>query len=91
MSRLSSEIWEAVKFYTETLGFKISSNYKTDGSRGITEIAFLSLGTTSLEQLEFPKAASISQQPHIDYMIAITVDDLDAAIKYLKENVVNIT
>jgi len=83
---------ESVKFYTEVLGFKHKSGHKMDGSRGITEIVFLTLGNTSLELLEFPDAAPIPTQPHIGYrMMAITVDDMPAAIKHLKKHGVKIT
>jgi catechol 2,3-dioxygenase-like lactoylglutathione lyase family enzyme len=83
---------ETVKFYTEVLGFKPKSSHKMDGSRGITEITFLTLGDTSLELLEFPDAAPIPPQPHVGYrMMAITVDDMPAAIAHLKRHEVKIT
>ena len=81
----------SVKFYTEILGFKVISQHKMDGSRGITKIVFMKLGDTSLELLEFPDAEPISEKPQIGYrMIAITVDDMPSAIKYLREKGVTI-
>ena len=82
---------ESVKFYTEILGFEVTSQHKMDGSRGITEIVFMKLGDTSLELLEFPDAEPISEKPQVGYrMMAITVDDMPSAIKYLKEKGVTI-
>ena len=82
----------SVKFYTEVLGFEVTSQYKMDGSRGITEIVFMMLGDTSLELLEFPDAEPISEKPQVGYrMMAITVDDMPSAIKYLREKGVTIS
>ena len=82
----------SVKFYTEILGFQVTSQHKMDGSRGITEIVFMKLGDTSLELLEFPDAEPISENPQVGYrMMAITVDDMPSAIKYLKEKGVTIS
>ena len=76
----------SVKFYTEILGFQVTSQHKMDGSRGITEIVFMKLGDTSLELLEFPDAEPISEKPQVGYrMMAITVDDMPSAIMYLRE------
>jgi catechol 2,3-dioxygenase-like lactoylglutathione lyase family enzyme len=83
---------ESVEFYTEILGFEMKSSHKMDGSRGITEIVYLSLGETTLELLEFPNAGNIPDQIHVGYrMMAITVDDMDAAIEYLKKKGVTIS
>ncbi len=82
----------SVKFYTEILGFEVTSQHKMDGSRGITEISFLKLGDTSLELLEFPDAEPIPAKPQVGYrMMAITVDDMPKAIAYLKEKGVTIS
>ena len=82
----------SVKFYTEILGFQVTSQHKMDGSRGITEIVFMKLGDTSLELLEFPDAEPNSENPQVGYrMMAITVDDMPSAIKYLKEKGVTIS
>jgi lactoylglutathione lyase len=82
----------SIKFYTEILGFELTSNHKMDGSRGITEISFLKLGDTSLELLEFPDAEPIPSKPQVGYrMMAITVDDMPKAIAYLKKNGVTVS
>jgi lactoylglutathione lyase len=82
----------SVKFYTEILGFQVTSQHKMDGSRDITEIVFMKLGDTSLELLEFPDAEPISEKPQVGYrMMAITVNDMPSAIKYLKEKGVTIS
>ncbi|MBC8463087.1 VOC family protein [Candidatus Bathyarchaeota archaeon] len=82
----------SVKFYTEILGFEVTSQHKMDGSRGITEIVFMKLGDTSLELLEVPNAEPIPEKPQVGYrMMAITVDDMPSAIKYLKEKGVTIS
>ena len=82
----------SIKFYTEILGFELTSNHKMDGSRDITEISFLKLGDTILELLEFPDAEPIPSKPQVGYrMMAITVDDIPKAIVYLKEKGVTIS
>lgn len=82
----------SVKFYTEILGYQVTSQHKMDGSWDITEIVFMKLGDTSLELLEFPDAELISEKPQVGYrMMNITVDDMPSAIKYLKEKGVTIS
>jgi glyoxylase I family protein len=55
-------IEESLEFYTEILGFKIKSRRKPQmsvsslGKSGATELAYLTLGNTTLELLEFPDA-----------------------------------
>ena len=83
---------ESLKFYTEIIGFKLIRRSKLDGSTGITEIAHLSLGDTRIELLEIPDAAPLPDQPYVGYrMMAIIVEDMDSAIKYLREHNVEIT
>ena len=89
---ITRDMARSIKFYTEILGFELTSNHKMDGSRGITEISFLKLGDTSLELLEFPDAEPIPSKPQVGYrMMAITVDDMPSAIAYLKEKGVTIS
>jgi catechol 2,3-dioxygenase-like lactoylglutathione lyase family enzyme len=88
---ITRDMTGSIEFYTEVLGFEVTSQHKMDGSRGITEISFLKLGDTSLELLEFPDAEPIPEKPQVGYrMMAITVDDMPAAIAYLKEKGVTI-
>ncbi len=76
----------SVKFYTEILGFEVTSQHKMDGSKGITEIVFMKLGDTNLELLEFPNAEPIPEKPQVGYrMMEITVDDMPSVIAYLKD------
>ena len=83
---------ESIKFYTEVLGFEVKSSRKMDGSRGVTEIAFLTLGESTLELLEFPDAAPIPEQPCVGYrMMSVTVDDMQAANEHLKKHGVTIS
>ncbi len=89
---VTRDMKESVKFYTEVLGFKLKSSRKMDGSRGVTEIAFLTLGDSMLELLEFPEAKPIPEQPYVGYrMMAIAVDDMSSAIAYLKKHGVTIS
>jgi lactoylglutathione lyase len=82
----------SVKFYTEILGFEVTSQHKMDGSKGITEIVFMKLGDTNLELLEFPNAESIPEKPQVGCrMMAITVDDMPSVIAYLKDKGVTIS
>ena len=78
---------ESVEFYTNILGFKMKSSFKPRmrvssllGSRARI-IVYLTLGDTTLELLEFPKAGPIPSQPPVGYrMMAVSVDDMHAAI-----------
>ncbi len=82
----------SVKFYTEILGFEVTSQHKMDGSKGITEIVFMKLGDTNLELLKFPNAEPITEKPQVGYrMMAITVDDMPSVIAYLKDKGVTIS
>ena len=45
-----------------------------------------------MELLEFPKAGPIPSQPHVGYrMMAVTVDDMHAAIEHLRKHGVTIS
>ena len=91
-------IEESLEFYTEILGFKIKSRRKPQmsvsslGKSGATELAYLTLGNTTLELLEFPDAEPIPNHPHIGYrMMALSVDDMDVAIDHLRKHEVTIS
>lgn len=78
---------ESIRFYTQNLGFRVKSRRKFDGSRGMTEIAYLSLGDSVLELLEFPDAKPILDEgPQVGpRMFALSVDDMDLEIERLEK------
>ena len=82
---------ESIKFYTEIIGFKII-NRKKIGNRGVSEVAHLSLNNSRLELIEIENAAPVHEQPHVGYsMMALIVDDMEKAVKHLKDNDVKFT
>ena len=82
---------ESLTFYTEILGFKLERKKTIVTDFGSTVIAHLSLNGYGLELIEINKELLIPKSPYLGYrMMALTVDDMDNAIKYLKENGVTI-
>jgi catechol 2,3-dioxygenase-like lactoylglutathione lyase family enzyme len=55
----------SIVFYSEVLGFQIKSRRQLDGSRGITEIAFLSIGDSVLEIVECPDAIPLDEERRV--------------------------
>lgn len=78
---------KTLDFYTQIIGFKLISRRKMErpGSP-IREIAFIGLGDSKVELLSMENAASRSTFPaQVGYRsIAIEVENMDEAIKYLK-------
>lgn len=78
-----------VKFYTEVLGFTVRSRDRIEGSPlGVPMgLVYLDLGGTTVELLSYA-GASVEPAPrneHLGYrMMALEVDDMQAAIEYLK-------
>ncbi len=89
---VSGNIQRSIDFYTGILNFKIKAREKTDAPQ-IEEIVYLELGNTVIELLSVknPRPAS-KEQWQIGYrLIALEVEDMDSAIKYLKGKGVEIT
>ena len=66
--------------------FSVQRRRKFDGNTGMTEIAFLKLGDSMLELLEFPNAREISEDdPQVGVrMFALRVANMDDEIERLK-------
>lgn len=78
------DIETSIKFYTETLGFKLRKRFCEKESS--VNIAFITVGDLELEILEFPKWAgnvddSVQNFPHLSF----TVEDADATMKELMQ------
>jgi glyoxylase I family protein len=80
----SGDLERSIRFYQEMFGFVLKERIKPSLPE-IKEIAFLTLGDTMIEMLTFKNAAPPSSGPQIGFRsMAIEVDDMDLAIKYLK-------
>ncbi len=83
---------QTIKFYTETFGFKIKDRMKVPPGELFREVIFLTLGDTMLEILDYPAKSPIAKNPQVSYrMLAVEVEDMDQAVKYLKEKGIAIT
>lgn len=84
---VTKDIEKSIKFYVGILKFSIQSKHKFDGSGGMTEIAFLKLGDSMLELLEFPNAQEhIGGTPQVGVrMFALRLKDMDKELENLKK------
>jgi glyoxylase I family protein len=77
----------AVAFYTEVLGFRVRSRASVPATPlGPLEIAYLELGGTTVELMCYPHADPSPREAgeRLGWrMMAIEVDDMDAALAYL--------
>ena len=77
----------AVKFYTEVLGFKVRARDQVPSPLGPLDLVYLDLGGTTIELMCYPDAtvAPPLRGDRLGYrMMAIEVDDMDAALAELK-------
>ena len=80
----------AVAFYTDILGFRVRERQRVPASAlGPLELVYLELGGTTVELMCYPQADPPPQPreagERLGYrMIALEVDDMDAALAYLK-------
>jgi len=89
---IPENIDRTIEFYVSVLGFKIRERFPVP-MVPIKEIAYLELGSTVIEliSVEKPEAASKNQWKAGYRAIAIEVDDMDAAINYLKSKGIAVT
>jgi glyoxylase I family protein len=78
-----------VAFYTEVLGFKLRARDQVPvpGADAKLNLAYLELGGTTVELLSYEgvKVAPAPTEEHLGYrMIALEVEDMNAAIEFLK-------
>ncbi len=83
---VSANMDRTLNFYTEILGFKVQTRRKVERPP-TEEIAFIELGGTLLEVFAIKEPAPVSKEA---WQIgcrrfAIEVDDMNAAIAYLKD------
>ena len=89
---IPQDLEKTIDFYTTILGFKIRQRQKVNAFP-LEEVVYLELNGTVIEFLKVKNPAPPSVNPwQIGYrMIALEVDDMDNAIKYLKSKGVDIT
>ena len=82
----------AINFYTDVLGFKVRTRQKVSAPP-MEEVAYLDLNGTTVEMLSVTPVAPATADPwRPGYRaIALEVDDMDQAVKYLKGKGVDIT
>ena len=78
-----------IQFYTDVLGFKVRSRDHVErSSAGVPmNLAYLELGGTTVELISYEGATlkPAPDEPHLGYnMIALEVEDMQAAIAFLK-------
>lgn len=87
----SGNLERSIRFYNEVFGF-VPKERKKSSSPEIEEIAFLTLGDTMLELLAIKNSAPPPKGAQVGFrMMAIEVDDMDRAIKYLKDKGVEVS
>ena len=84
---VTDQLDRMVQFYTDVLGFKLRSKDRVEGGAAALQLAYLDLGGTTVELIAFEGATMPPAQAgeHLGYrMIALEVEDMDAALAYLK-------
>ncbi len=89
---IPQDLEKTIVFYTTILGFKIRQRQKVEASP-LEEVVYLELNDTVIELLKVKNPVTGPMDPwQIGYrMIALEVEDMDSAIKYLKSKGVDIT
>jgi len=81
---------QSMKFFTEILGFKFKERM-TVNKPPLKEVAFLTLGDTMLELLSYENPAPPAACQVGYCAMAVEVDSMDEAIKYLKTKGIAVT
>ena len=86
---LTADPERAIAFYTGVLGFKVRARDRVPNTPlGPLELAYLDLGGTTIELMTYPEARPAAREPgeRLGYrMMALEVEDMDAALAALKE------
>jgi len=86
---LTANSERAIAFYTGVLGFKVRARDRVPNTPlGPLELAYLDLGGTTIELMTYPEAKPAACEPgeRLGYrMMALEVEDMDAALAALKE------
>ncbi len=82
---ISGDAEKTVKFFTDILGFSVKERMKLNFPP-VKELIFIRLGDTVIEVISVDNPAKISPEPwQVGYKrIAIEVENMDEAVKYLK-------
>ena len=85
---LTAQPERAIAFYTGVLGFKVRARDRVPGTPlGPLDLAYLDLGGTTIELMTYPEAQPAAREPgeRLGYrMMALEVEDMDAALALLK-------
>ena len=85
---LTTQPERAIAFYTGVLGFQVRARDRVPNTPlGPLDLAYLDLGGTTVELMTYPDASPAARQPgeHLGYrMMALEVEDMDAALALLK-------
>ena len=85
---LTSDPERAIAFYTGVLGFKVRARDRVPNTLlGPLDLAYLELGGTTIELMTYPEAKPAAREPgeRLGYrMMALEVEDMDAALALLK-------
>ena len=85
---LTAQPERAIEFYTGVLGFKLRLRDRVPSTpHGPLELAYLDLGGTTVELMSYPQSepAAAPGAEHLGYrMMALEVDDMDAALAMLR-------
>jgi glyoxylase I family protein len=92
---VTDQLQRTEKFYTEILGFRVSSRDQIvrAGGAGVLNLTYLDLGGTTVELIAYEgtPVEPAPQSEHLGYrMMAIEVDDMNRAAEYLKSHGVEI-
>ena len=89
---IPQKLERTIAFYTEILGFKIKQRQRV-GMPPLEEVVYLELNGTVIELLSIKDAVPVSPVPwQVGYrMMAIEVEDMDAAVEYLRNKGVEIS
>jgi len=86
---LTANSERAIAFYTGALGFRVRARDRVPNTPlGPLELAYLDLGGTTIELMTYPEAKPAAREPgeRLGYrMMALEVEDMDAALAALKE------
>jgi glyoxylase I family protein len=85
---LTTQPERAIAFYTRVLGFKVRARDRVPNTPlGPLDLAYLDLGGTTVELMTYPEAKPAAREPgeRLGYrMMALEVEDMDAALALLK-------
>ena len=90
---ITPDMEKTIDFYIRILGFKLKHRQQGKPESPYKEIVFLSLGDTMLEIIEMWKQVPQKSESETQgyRMMAIEVENMDAAIEYLKKHGVDIS